>query len=114
MENWKVISFNENYEVSDKGRIRNRKTGHILSTKPTKSHKHPQVFLHGSMIFTKMQFTVSHIVYDHFVKGDDEPTTTGNWKARIGHFDGNILNNEASNLFYELSTKDVVAIILGK
>ena len=30
MENWKVISFNENYEVSDKGRIRNAKTKHKI------------------------------------------------------------------------------------
>lgn len=30
MENWKVISFNENYEVSDNGRIRNAKTKRIL------------------------------------------------------------------------------------
>ena len=99
MENWKVISFNENYEVSDKGRIRNAKTKHILSTKPTKSHKHPQVFLHGSMIFPKMQFTVSHIVYDHFVGEEGFNSTTGNWNARIVHYDGNILNNEATNLF---------------
>jgi len=100
MEEWKVISFNENYEVSNKGRIRNRKNGYILSTKPTKSHKHPQVFLHdGRMMFDKMQFTVSHIVYDHFVKDKEFANTCGNPYARIGHYDGNILNNEASNLF---------------
>ena len=100
MENWKVISFNENYEVSDKGRIRNAKTKHILSTKPTKSHKHPQVFLHGNMMFDKMQYTVSHIVYDHFVKVRKR-IQRHHWyfHARIGHYDGNILNNEATNLF---------------
>ena len=99
MEEWKVISFNENYEVSNKGRIRNRRNGHILSTKPTKSHKHPQVFLHGHMMFDKMQFTVSHIVYDHFIKDEEFANTCDNSYARIGHYDGNILNNEASNLF---------------
>jgi hypothetical protein len=99
MENWKVISFNKNYEVSDNGRIRNAKTKRILSIKPTKSHKHPQVFLHGNMMFTKMQFTVSHIVYDHFVGEEGFNNTTGNPYSRIGHYDGNILNNKATNLF---------------
>ena len=99
MEQWKVISFNDKYEVSDKGRIRNAKTKHILSTKPTKSHKHPQVFLHGNYgWFDKVQYTVSHIVYDHFV-GEEVNRTTGSFNARIGHYDGNILNNEATNLF---------------
>lgn len=100
MEEWKVITFNPNYEVSNKGRIRNRKSGHILSTKPTKSHKHPQVFLHGNCgWFDKVQFTVSHIVYDHFCKHYDFETTTGKYYTRICHHDGNILNNEASNLY---------------
>ena len=100
MEFWKTIRFNRNYEVSNMGRIRNAKTKHILSTKPTKSHKHPQVFLHGNCgWFDKVQYTVSHIVYDHFVGEDGFNNTTGNWNARIGHYDCNILNNEATNLF---------------
>lgn len=100
MEFWKTIRFNRNYEVSNMGRIRNAKTKHILSTKPTKSHKHPQVFLHGNCgWFDKVQYTVSHIVYDHFVGEEELNRTTGSFNARIGHYDGNILNNEATNLF---------------
>jgi hypothetical protein len=99
MEEWKVITFAPKYEVSNMGRIRNAKTKRILSTKPTKSHKHPQVFLHGCGVFPKMQFTVSHIVYDHFVGEEGFNNTTGNWNARIMHYDGNILNNNSNNLF---------------
>ena len=31
MENWKIIPFEDNYEVSDKGNVRNKKSGHIKS-----------------------------------------------------------------------------------
>lgn len=31
MENWKIIPFEDNYEVSDKGNVRNRFSGHLKS-----------------------------------------------------------------------------------
>lgn len=31
MENWKIIPFEDNYEVSDKGNVRNRDSGHVKS-----------------------------------------------------------------------------------
>ena len=35
-EIWKDIEDFPNYEVSDQGRVRNKKTGHILSPVPDK------------------------------------------------------------------------------
>jgi len=98
MEEWKVITFAPKYEVSNMGRIRNVKTKRILSTNPTKSHRHPQVFLRCGL-FGKTQLTVSHIVYDHFCGNANEPYTTASFTAKIGHRDGNILNNKSTNLY---------------
>lgn len=100
MEIWKTITWNTNYEVSNYGRIRNKKSGHILSTKPTKSHRHPQVFLSSTnYIADREQWTVSHIVYDHFLCHNDMDKVHHSYGSRIGHYDGNILNNNSSNLY---------------
>ena len=38
MEEWKVISGFENYEVSNQGYVRNKKTGLILKTQVTNGY----------------------------------------------------------------------------
>lgn len=106
MEIWKEIPYYTKYEVSNKGRVRNKKTMRILSTKPTKSHRHPQVFLALDSKFwaVKHQVTLSHLVYETFLRKKGESScmncyvckVSGN---RIGHKDGDILNNSADNLF---------------
>ena len=95
MEIWKTVSRNNKYEVSNYGRIRNKDSGYILSTNPTKSHRHPQVFLrvHRSM-YDKEQYTLSHIVFEEFVGHNTLP-----YGAKIGHRDGDIMNNKADNLY---------------
>lgn len=99
-EIWKQIPYYTKYEVSNKGRVRNKKTKHILSTKPTKSHRHPQVFLALNDTFwaNHHQLTVSHLVYDAFLRKKGEKSSY-RLACRIGHKDGNILNNAADNLF---------------
>ena len=100
MELWKTITWNPRYEVSDYGRIRNKQTRHILSTKPTKSHKHPQVFLSIKRFdYDREQWTVSHIVYDHFVCKNEHDKVHYSYGSRIGHYDGDITNNKAENLY---------------
>lgn len=91
MEEWKEISVDRRYEVSNMGRVRNKKSGHILATNPTKSHRHPQVFLMGNMM-GRLQLTVSRLVYGAFV-GKIKDT------ERIYHLDGNIFNNRVENLY---------------
>lgn len=97
MEFWRTISQDKRYEVSNYGRVRNKKSKKLLSTRPTKSHRHPQVFLMGSYV-RRLQLTVSHLVWNAFM--DDKVFyTVGLQGERIGHRDGNIYNNHIENLF---------------
>lgn len=91
-EQWKTITHDIRYEISNFGRVRNKKSGHILSCKPTKSHRHPQVFLAGNFM-GRLQLTVSQLVWHEF---NNQPYLYG---KKIGHKDGNILNNHVENLY---------------
>ena len=108
-EIWQPIIDFRRYEVSNKGRVRNARTKRVLAANPTKSHKHPQVFLVKGFsdyfyqgkwhtIPQKYQITLSHLVYDAFNRTRNERTCLYG-SGRIGHKDGNILNNESTNLF---------------
>lgn len=92
-EIWKKIKYFENYEISNLGKVRNVKTKRLLSVKPTKSHKHPQVFLYLHK-FWKEQKTVSHLVWEHF--GPCPQSASQYYKIR--HKDNNIFNNNINNL----------------
>lgn len=102
MEVWAVIKYYGGYEVSNMGRVRNRRTKRILTTNPTKSHRHPQVFLQVCKGY-KNQITLSRLVYDTFCLKDGWCSGANYWCEvkghRIGHKDGNILNNRADNLY---------------
>ena len=91
-EIWRTIDWRPLYEVSNLGRVRNRNTGHILTTNSTKSHKHPQVWLYSEFWRATEQFTLSRIVYNAF---NDHKIQ---WPKRIKHLDGDITNNRLDNL----------------
>lgn len=96
-EIWKDIDWTTCYEVSNKGRVRNKFTKHILKSKPTPSHRHPQVRL-SCGLWSEMQLTLSHLVYNAF--NDNKVFYLyGHKGERIGHKDGNILNNNIENLY---------------
>ena len=97
MEEWKVILWNTRYEVSNKGRIRNAKTGRILSTNPTKSHKRPQVWLYDSYFGTSLQYTLARIVF--FTFNTNVRFNMFNNNVHISHHDGNIMNCNLENLY---------------
>ena len=97
-EVWKTIDWQPHYEVSNLGRVRNRNTGRILTTNPTKSHKHPQVWLYNDYFGETLQYTLSHIVYNAFAN-DKVYYSCGRKGERIGHRDGNVLNNKIENLY---------------
>lgn len=104
MENWKVITFAPKYEVSNMGRIRNRKTQKVLKPYYGGSHKQAQIFLCCG-IFGREQHTISQIVYNHFcLKEGEKPSYYGHngYKVknnRIGHYNGNERDNRAGNLY---------------
>lgn len=93
MEQWKILWWNTRYEVSNLGRVRNRKSGKILATNPTKSHKKPQVWLYTDYFNTTLQYTLDKLVYYTF-----NGVSSRSEVKRIKHLDGDITNNKLNNL----------------
>lgn len=91
-EQWKTIKYHTKYEVSNLGRVRNKKTKRILSTNPTKAHKSPQVFLRCNLWYDKVQLTVSRLVWDAF--GSVQRKENG----MVLHKDKDVTNNAIDNL----------------
>jgi len=94
MEEWKTIEWNTRYEVSNMGRVRNRGTGKILTTNPTKSHKKPQVWLYNTYHGTTCEYSLDRIVYFTFNGISAEATL-----KRVYHRDGDIMNCKLDNLY---------------
>jgi len=85
MERWRTVTGSmDEYSVSDEGRIRNNRTGHILKTYRTK-HNVELVFLAGRF---NRSYTVASLVGKAFVGG-----------KRFRHKDGDPFNNRADNLY---------------
>lgn len=105
MEEWKVIKFAPNYEVSNEGRIRNKTTKKVLRPRqPRLNHRQLTIFLRCGR-FGRAQHTISQIVYNHWCRQEgEEPSYYGYNRYmvkgnRIGHRDGNVYNNKADNLY---------------
>lgn len=94
MEEWRTLWWNTRYEVSNLGRVRNRKSGKILATNPTKSHKKPQVWLYTEYFNTTLQYTLDKLVYFTFNSVSAEVTN-----KRVHHRDGDIMNCKLENLY---------------
>lgn len=94
MEEWRTLWWNTRYEVSNLGRVRNKKSGKILATNPTKSHKKPQVWLYTDYFSTTLQYTLDKLVYFTFNGVSAELT-----KKRVKHRDGNVMNCKLENLY---------------
>ena len=54
MEQWKTCDKYTNYEVSDRGRIRNSKTGHIMKTVINKRGYEQVSLYHGNRVSTEL------------------------------------------------------------
>lgn len=90
IEKWITIKHNSNYEVSNLGKIRNKKTKRIL--KPAISNKgYYMVALSNKC--KSHTYTIHKLVMEHFNRCafDNEV---------INHIDGNKLNNNINNLEY--------------
>lgn len=98
-EIWKSISqnlyylgVNDCYEVSNTGKVRNKKTGHILKATPTNGdNRRLKVQLMTPYKYLRISVQLSHVIYDTFVG----PAYNG----RIRHRDGNYANNSVENLY---------------
>lgn len=99
-EIWKPISnglyymgVNQNYEVSNYGRIRNSKTGKLIKPFLTDNGKKLRWTMHDSSYGydATLQFLVDHTVYETFV-GDC-------YGKIVKHKDGDNLNNLVDNLY---------------
>lgn len=104
MEQWKDIkNYEEYYEISSLGRVRNKRTGNILNG-DINSIGYRRVFLYSPI--TK-RFFVHRLVAYHFVDGYQENLV-------VNHKDGNKLNNQADNLeWVTRSENDLHAFKMG-
>jgi len=97
MEEWKTLWWNTRYEVSNMGRVRNKKSGKILTTNPTKSHRNPQVWLYTEYFSATCQYTLAKIVYWTF--NGVYPESAFALSKRINYRDGNPMNCKLENLY---------------
>ena len=92
MEHYKTIERYPNYEVSDLGNIRNKKTGTIRK----------QTFRRG---YTKIRINnkdeaVHRLVAETFIEGDHRG-------KEVNHIDGNKSNNSLSNLEWVTTSENI-------
>lgn len=85
MEFWKEVRDHPNYEVSNLGNVRNKKTGRMLRANPNRPDGYHRVGIDG-----KHQY-VHRLVADTFYDGDHS-------HLDVNHIDGNKSNNALPNL----------------
>ena len=88
MEKWLSIEEFPNYEISDFGNVRNRRTGRILQPR-----KNPKGYNIVSLYDNGLQHTkkIHRLVAKAFCEGFDED-------REVNHIDGNKNNNSKTNL----------------
>ena len=96
MEEWKTLWWNTRYEVSNMGRVRNKRTSRILTTNPTKSHRKPQVWLWSDYFNETLQYTLDKLVFFTFNRKDMYGVSI---YKRVYHRDGDIMNCKLENLY---------------
>lgn len=84
-EHWIEVKGYSDYEVSNFGRVRNKKTGKILSQSLNRKGGYNRVSLNGEHKY------VHRVVADSFYEGDHS-------KMDVNHIDGNKNNNDLRNL----------------
>lgn len=88
MEVWKTMKEHKNYEISNYGKIRNKKTGRIRKTTiNNKGYEQILVYINKK----PKSYYVHRVVANNFI---DNPN---NFKE-INHMDENKLNNKIDNL----------------
>jgi len=88
MEEWKTTIENSNYEVSNKGNVRNKTTGKILKYCLCGVNRNYCMLRLGK----GKKYSIHRLVANAFIPNDDE------LKNEIDHIDRNSLNNNVENL----------------
>lgn len=89
MENWKTINNFENYEVSDLGRVRNKKTGKVLKPKISNSgYEYISLYKKGK----ETKKYIHRLMLENFKPCDNMNNLV------VNHKDENKQNNIISNL----------------
>lgn len=99
VENWKPIPVEElkkDYEVSDQGNVRNKKTGNVFKPKTVNGYKTVNIRVKGKSKY----ISISRMVLLAFI-GEDET------KPICNHKDGNKLNNRLDNLEWTTQKENI-------
>ena len=90
MEQWKQIDDFPNYEVSNQGQVRNKKTLRILKQSFSNNYAYCNLYNNGS----HKRVTIHRLVAKAFV-----PLENGQYQDySVDHIDNNSLNNKSDNL----------------
>ena len=86
-EKWKTVQNFPNYEVSNEGRVRNKKTCKVLSPNCVKGYLRARLYKNG----VPTPIFIHRLVASAFIENPKG-------KPYVNHIDGNKKNNEAKNL----------------
>lgn len=84
-----IVKFENKYQISNTGKVRNKKTGLIL--KPKYNHKGYQYVNLSVSKYKSIKWYIHRLVGFHFIPNPEN-------KPQINHIDGNPSNNVAENL----------------
>lgn len=104
VETWKQNEIFDNYEVSNKGRVRNKKTGRIL--KPSIDSRGYET-LKISKDGKRVTMRVGKLVADTYISKDPQ-------KPNIKYIDGNKHNNIPDNLMRVSRGKEIQVVETNK
>lgn len=98
-EQWKVLTYNPNYAVSNLGKVRNNKSGRILSERPdNKGYCRISINVKGKY----KDFKIHRLVAENFIFNDNPHE-----KTEVNHKDGLKSNNSFLNLEWITSSQNM-------
>ena len=101
-EIWKTIDEAPNYEISNLGRVKNKKTQRVLNPGAYGATGYKQVNMAIPAEGNKQRKRYIHrLVAQHFIPNPEN-------KREVNHIDGNKLNNEVTNLEWVTSSENQI------
>ena len=104
MEKWKKVEHLDKYLISNKGRLKNEKTGRILKTKVNKrGYLCNTISVNGKIMVVK----IHRLMAISFIPNPEN-------KITVNHIDGNKTNNNINNLEWATySENNLHAYLIG-